>query len=69
MTDVNANIAECVKSASHFGYTQYVNVCSGAITDVPWGGVDWLVLCGVSTMLVLFVVLIVGFIFMIATDL
>jgi hypothetical protein len=39
---INANLAECLKSVGNIGYTSVHNVCSGTVTVVPWGHVDWL---------------------------
>jgi len=40
--NLNHNAAECIKSASHFGYTTYANICNQTTYDLAWGGVDWL---------------------------
>lgn len=45
-TTLNVNAAECIRTSMHFGFTKMHNICSGVITDVPWGGVDWLILIG-----------------------
>lgn len=37
---LNANVANCLQTANHFGFTRVHNVCSGTITDVPWGTAD-----------------------------
>lgn len=39
--NLNHNSAYCIQSASHFGYTIYQNICTGVISKVDWGGVDW----------------------------
>lgn len=40
-TDLNLNQADCIRTASSFGKTVYTNICSGTITTIDWGGVDW----------------------------
>jgi hypothetical protein len=40
--DLNHNYAECLKSIGHFGYTQYQNICTGEMSSVPWGVLDYL---------------------------
>lgn len=40
---INANFAQCIKYADHFGYTEYTNICNGAQHIVRWGGMDWVV--------------------------
>lgn len=39
--DINLNSAECIKNVTHLGYESYHNICSGAITTIPWGFFDW----------------------------
>ena len=48
MSDHNVNLAECLKTVSDFGVNHIHNVCSGSITDVPWGSVDWLGFFGIA---------------------
>lgn len=47
MTDqtynINHDYSSCIQTASHFGYTDYVNICTGVTNIVPWGGADWTV--------------------------
>jgi uncharacterized membrane protein YukC len=38
---INANLNQCIKSATNFGETIYTNVCNGTIATVPWGTFDW----------------------------
>lgn len=42
--DINFNAAKCIQEATHFGYTEYTNICNHTSSIVKWGGVDW-VLC------------------------
>lgn len=37
----NVNAAECLRDVTHFGSTAVYNICSGAITNVPWGIGEW----------------------------
>lgn len=46
--DINLNKAECLRTALEFGAYRVHNVCSDAVTTIPWGGVDWLVCFGVA---------------------
>lgn len=55
--DVNANIAECIKSVGHFGGETYMNICNGAETHVPWGATDWIL----SISLIIIVVIVAAF--------
>jgi hypothetical protein len=40
-TDLNLNHADCLRSVSDFGKTTVHNICSGSISEVPWGSADW----------------------------
>lgn len=42
VSTINANVAECLKSMSHVGFTRVHNLCTGTVTDVPWGAGDWI---------------------------
>lgn len=44
--DINANVAQCLNSAMHLGFTRVHNICSGTTYDVPWGTVDWIAFMG-----------------------
>lgn len=39
---INANMAECIRSATHIGFNRHHNICNGTIYDVPWGMGDWI---------------------------
>ena len=45
---INATIAHCMKSVHDFSVTHVHNICTGAITDVPWGMVDWFAIIGAT---------------------
>lgn len=38
--DVNLNQAKCLRDSAFAGYTRVTNVCTGQVTDVPWGTMD-----------------------------
>lgn len=66
--DLNINSAECIKSASHFGYTAYQNICNGTAYQVDWGGVDWLILFGATAIVIAFTMMMAGMAVMIFRD-
>lgn len=41
-TNVNLNASDCLRSVSDIGSTHVHNICTGTITDVPWGSADWM---------------------------
>jgi hypothetical protein len=36
------DINQCVKAVEHWGSTDYMNICTGAVTTVPWGEMAYL---------------------------
>ncbi len=45
MTDtLNLNSADCLKTVRDIGVNHIHNICTGAVTDVPWGSLDWFVI-------------------------
>jgi hypothetical protein len=46
--DHNVNSADCIRTAAHFGETVVYNICSGKVTTIPWGSVDWALALGLS---------------------
>lgn len=40
--DLNNKTLDCLKAINNIGSTTYKNVCSGAVSTVPWGSNDWL---------------------------
>jgi hypothetical protein len=38
---VNLNSAQCIHSISHWGQTDYQNICTGTLAHVPWGSGDY----------------------------
>ena len=47
LVNVDAKTLEmCLKSIHGFGVTTYQNICTGAITSVPWGTLDWIITLG-----------------------
>jgi hypothetical protein len=47
-SNINLNAADCLRSVSDIGSTHVHNICTGAITDVPWGSADWVLVCAVT---------------------
>lgn len=39
--DVNINQSECLRTVVDIGVNHIHNVCTGAVTDLSWGIVDW----------------------------
>lgn len=58
--DINLNMAKCLQSATDWGVTHVHNICTGKISDVPWGSVDWVFACGVFALGVVFVLVFGG---------
>jgi hypothetical protein len=51
--DLNHNISSCIKETSNWGEHIYTNVCTGAVTIVPWGIAEYgAVIFGTGLMLV-----------------
>lgn len=55
--DLNINAAQCMKTASHFGFERVHNICAQTVTDVPWGSADWVGLGAIAVLAVLLLVL------------
>ena len=70
MTDVNANLnnTNCIVTKSHFGYDAMINICSGKTTNVDWAFGDWCALTFVIFIGLLLLGMIIGIIYMLATD-
>lgn len=49
---INANIAECIKSKSYWGYDRFTNICNGTVTELTWGITDWMALIFFSALLI-----------------
>ena len=67
--NVNQNYAECIKSISHWGSTEYVNICQHATSIVEWGSVDYALACVGFAILGTFALMILGFVVAMITDL
>lgn len=39
----NVNAAKCIVEKTHFGYDTFLNICTGAQSNVDWTTVDYLV--------------------------
>lgn len=46
-SDVNLNHANCIQTVSDFGMTTVHNICTGAVSEVPWGSADWVAAFGI----------------------
>lgn len=44
------NITECIVRANHLGFTRAHNTCTGAVSDIPWGTVDWVTAGGMAAL-------------------
>lgn len=60
VTDLNFNAAKCIQEASHFGYTEYTNICNHTSTIVIWGGVDWFAFVALGALALAILTLIIG---------
>lgn len=65
---INLNAAECIRERLHFGYTEYHNICSGAVTSLDWTVIDWTVGSLFLLMLIGVVIIVFGAISMIVID-
>lgn len=65
----NHDYSQCIQSASHFGWTQYMNICDGSSHVVRWGGVDWTLCIGGLAFAVVMIGLFSAFGIMIVRDL
>lgn len=54
---VNANVAKCLQSMTHLGFQRIHNLCSGAITDVPWGFGEWALCVAGTAIAITFIVM------------
>ena len=52
---IDLNNAQCIRYTMRFGETVYYNICSGVITQIPWGGFDSVVNYGIVGLLLLLV--------------
>jgi hypothetical protein len=67
--NLNQNAADCIKSATHFGHTTYTNICNGVVSQVSWGGVDWMLCIGLTALALLILGFLLAFILMMLSDL
>lgn len=65
---INANVAHCLQSANYVGYTRVHNICTGAVTDVPWGNGDWIMACGHGGVLAVAILMIASMAIMMLRD-
>jgi hypothetical protein len=52
--DLNQNSADCIQATMNFGSTVYQNICSGAVSTVMWGTLDWFGFWAFLTLFVIF---------------
>lgn len=50
----------CLKSINNLGSTTYQNICTGEVSQVMWGGMDWAV-GGLWIMLSMLLIVMIGF--------
>lgn len=67
-TTINANVAECLKTMSHFGFSRVHNICTGAVIDVPWGIGDWIMGAFFSGLFIAMFLMILGMGILIVRD-
>ena len=46
----------CVQTIQQIDYTEYHNICSGAIIKVPWGVVGWVIVI-LLTLLITYIII------------
>lgn len=59
--DVNLNNTACLVKKNNFTETVITNVCTGAVTNVPHGTVDYLGSIMVGIVLIMFISMLVRF--------
>lgn len=59
-TTLNENVAHCLKSMEHFGFSRVHNLCTGTFTDVPFGVIDWLMYGALFESLVAMTIFLLG---------
>lgn len=57
--DQNLNIASRVTEKTHFGYSTFINFCTGKQADVPWSGADWITF-GAVVAVIVFAICLIG---------
>lgn len=58
--DVKFTHADCLRSQTNFGETIVHNICTGEQHMIPWGGADWALAGGLSLLLAVGVVTLIG---------
>lgn len=51
---IDANIAQCMVTKTHWGYDDYLNVCTGAVSKVDWVAMDYFAAVAVSAVILFF---------------
>lgn len=55
MTDIN--LSRCLVEKNHFGYDEYINICTHQVQDVvPWVASDYFALVGLILVVILVIV-------------
>jgi hypothetical protein len=53
--DHNVNLSKCIQDVTDFGVTHVHNICSGTVTDLPWGSADWCLALVISALGIAFI--------------
>ena len=67
--DVALNQTACIHAITNWGATTYQNICSGTLTVVPWGTMDYLFGIGVIGLAAFIAVVLTAAIYIIISDL
>lgn len=59
-TDLNLNVAHCLRTVDDFGGSTVRNICNGAETFVPWGSLQWALCIGLGTLGLAIILMFVG---------
>ena len=59
--DINLNSSHCLRTVNDIGVQHIHNICSGIVTDVPWGTMDWVFVGGASIGGIVFLVMLGAF--------
>lgn len=57
---LTANNSNCIVDRTHFGSTEYFNICTQHSVDIPWAFGDWAAFGIVAFLLLLLMVTIAG---------
>ncbi len=56
MENINLNLESktleaCIKQTYDIGANVYTNICTGQVSEVPWGSMDWVVFVSATCLL------------------